>query len=120
MCYYDNNETNGGEEISVASVLHSKVTIEQSSNTILHINENQVLGITLPVEEEINHDNLLGLNSGNYQHLTPTEKEEVSHINRDALDLVSNTNTGDETQQTIKDKLGPADTDSDGYIKNED
>lgn len=67
-----------------------------------------------------NHNDLQNLNQGDYQHLTELEKSQIFHANREALDDVSGINTGDETQQTIKDKLGPADTDSDGYLKYED
>lgn len=38
--------------------------------------------------------------------LTPTEKTAITHTNRASLDLVSGTNTGDETITTIKSKLG--------------
>lgn len=38
--------------------------------------------------------------------VSPTEKTAITHINRDDLDLVSGTNTGDETNETIKTKLG--------------
>jgi uncharacterized protein YbaA (DUF1428 family) len=38
--------------------------------------------------------------------VTPAEKSAITHSNRTALDNVSNTNTGDETDTTIKTKLG--------------
>ena len=42
------------------------------------------------------------------------------HTNRIALDLISNTNTGDETNSTIKTKLGSATTTLDGYLTTTD
>lgn len=42
------------------------------------------------------------------------------HSNISALDDVSGSNTGDETDTTIKTKLGVADTDSDGYLSSTD
>jgi len=42
------------------------------------------------------------------------------HSNITALNAVSGTNTGDETVTTIKNTLGAADTDSDGYLSSTD
>ena len=43
-----------------------------------------------------------------------------SHSNKSSLDLVSGTNTGDETNSTIKNKLGVASTTTSGYLTSSD
>ena len=43
-----------------------------------------------------------------------------SHINKSDLDLLSGTNTGDETTNSIKTKLGSASTTTDGYLTSGD
>lgn len=52
--------------------------------------------------------------------VTPDEKTAITHANRAELDLVSGTNTGDETVDTIKAKLGFASADTDGYLTMDD
>lgn len=44
--------------------------------------------------------------SGTQVFVAPAEKTAITHTNRAALDLVSGTNTGDETLATLKTKLG--------------
>jgi len=51
----------------------------------------------------------------NKRFVSDAERTAITHSNRAALDLVSNTNTGDETQSTIKTKLGAATASADGY-----
>jgi hypothetical protein len=53
-------------------------------------------------------------------HLLAYAHGDIAHTNRAALDLVSGTNTGDETQSTIKTKLGAATTSVDGYLTSTD
>jgi hypothetical protein len=44
----------------------------------------------------------------------------IAHTNRVALDVVSGTNTGDETNVTIKTKLGTSSTSTNGYLTSTD
>jgi hypothetical protein len=66
------------------------------------------------LEEELlpQHNNLEGLNVGDYKHISAAQLV--------VLGNTSNTNTGDETQTTIKNKLGGASGEVDGYLKGTD
>jgi hypothetical protein len=57
---------------------------------------------------------LISTHESTYNHAN------IAHTNRSALDLVSGTNTGDETTATIKSKLGAATTSTDGYLTSTD
>lgn len=52
--------------------------------------------------------------------VSTTDHEAIIHTNRTALDEVIGINTGDETQTTIKSKLGEATSLADGYLSKED
>lgn len=53
-------------------------------------------------------------------HLSAFAHADIAHSNRTALDNVSGTNTGDETNATIKSKLGAANGSNDGYLASSD
>lgn len=53
-------------------------------------------------------------------HLSAFAHGDIAHSNRTALDAVTGVNTGDETQTTIKTKLGVASSGVDGYISGTD
>jgi hypothetical protein len=53
-------------------------------------------------------------------HLSAFAHGDIAHSNRTALDAVSGTNTGDETNSSIKTKLGAATSGSDGYLTSAD
>ena len=53
-------------------------------------------------------------------HNIAYDHTKIAHSNRTALDNVSGTNTGDETQSSIKSKLGAASSGVDGYLTGSD
>lgn len=65
-------------------------------------------------------DDKLGVGSTTADISDSTDKRYVTDANLTALSLISGTNTGDETEESIKTKLGAAESGIDGYLLGDD
>jgi hypothetical protein len=73
--------------------------------------------VTSNVQTQLDGKDALGTASGLMAtHESSFVHANIAHSNRTALDAVSGVNTGDETQATIKTKLGAAASGIDGYL----
>lgn len=86
--------------------LYAQTTRAQSTTITFIVGDGRGAYFNIPLQ--MRHKQLRDKNEEDaYQHITLEQKNELhTHTNKSALDLVSGTNTGDETNSTIISKIG--------------